>query len=594
MESDFGFLNKITAFFSFEKIFVRLLSSWLISCFVTAIKSDVILTEKEFLLRENVLFSAFLTAGIFAAINAAFFIVEKKKLLKFEFDSLLLLLCLLLYFSLCLIYENDVCFALALSALATFCCVYCVNKNKEYFSRKDISEKTSKKLVLMFLGLSFAVLLIIGIFRCLTFSAPNYDLGIFTNTAYNLKTKFIQYNTCERDGLITHFQVHVSPILYLLTPFYALFPSAITLQVIQATLIASCVIPVYLLCKSRSVSNRLTAAICFMSVFFPALSTGTFYDFHENAFLTPLILWMLYFYEKKKYVPMFVFAVLTLTVKEDASVYIAFFGLYLLTRKNQRIKGMALTLLSVAYIFVCVYFINKYGFGAMTGRFKEYITNERSGLIGILATVILDPAYVIKNSISAEKLIFILQVFSPLLFLPLITKKYSRYILLLPFVLMNLMPSYQYQHSIHFQYLFGVIAFLLYLSIVNLSEMTSASKTAIISCCLCVTTLCYCAFVLPKTYYISKYFNERENFIKTARVLDAIPEDADVTAPAFYVAYLANRDVIYETEYTDETTQYIVFDLRYEADKKRESELDLSKYELVEKLPELVAVYKIK
>ena len=44
--------------------------------------------------------------------------------------------------------------------------------------------------------------------------------------------------TCERDRVLSHFAVHVSPIYYLFLPFYALFPSPVTLEVLQALLLA--------------------------------------------------------------------------------------------------------------------------------------------------------------------------------------------------------------------------------------------------------------------------------------------------------------------------------------------------------------------
>lgn len=45
--------------------------------------------------------------------------------------------------------------------------------------------------------------------------------------------------TCERDRVLSHFAVHVSPIYYLFLPFYALFPLPVTLEVLQALLLAS-------------------------------------------------------------------------------------------------------------------------------------------------------------------------------------------------------------------------------------------------------------------------------------------------------------------------------------------------------------------
>ena len=83
--------------------------------------------------------------------------------------------------------------------------------------------------------------------------------------------------------------IHISPIYYVLLPFYALFPSPVTLQISQAVILASGVIPVILLCRHMNLGNRSTLMIGFVYCFFPALTGGCFYDIHENLFLTPLL-----------------------------------------------------------------------------------------------------------------------------------------------------------------------------------------------------------------------------------------------------------------------------------------------------------------
>ena len=109
--------------------------------------------------------------------------------------------------------------------------------------------------------------------------------------------------TCERDVLLSHFAVHISPIYYLLLPFYALFPSPLTLQIGQAVIVASGVIPTLLLCKHYCLSGKSTCALVLIYVLHPALSGGCFFDIHENCFLTPLLLWMFYFFERKNIFP---------------------------------------------------------------------------------------------------------------------------------------------------------------------------------------------------------------------------------------------------------------------------------------------------
>ena len=44
--------------------------------------------------------------------------------------------------------------------------------------------------------------------------------------------------------------------------------------------------------------------------------------------------------------------------------------------------------------------------------------------------------------------------------MPLFTRRFDRYILLIPYILVNLMSDYTYQHNILFQYNFGSTALL--------------------------------------------------------------------------------------------------------------------------------------
>ena len=59
--------------------------------------------------------------------------------------------------------------------------------------------------------------------RVLTYRAPTYDLGIFSQMFHQMRTTGLPTTTLERDGLLSHFDVHVSPIYYLLLPFYFLW-----------------------------------------------------------------------------------------------------------------------------------------------------------------------------------------------------------------------------------------------------------------------------------------------------------------------------------------------------------------------------------
>ncbi len=81
--------------------------------------------------------------------------------------------------------------------------------------------------------------------RVCNFDVSTYDFGIFTQMFHSMKTTGAPMTSLERCEMMSHFQVHVSPIFYLMLPFYWLFPSGVTLQVLQCVILASAVIPLW-------------------------------------------------------------------------------------------------------------------------------------------------------------------------------------------------------------------------------------------------------------------------------------------------------------------------------------------------------------
>ena len=119
--------------------------------------------------------------------------------------------------------------------------------------------------------------------RVNSFSTPTYDFGIFSQMFHSMKTTGLPITTVERDGALSHFAVHVSPIYYLLLPFYMIVPKPATLQVLQAAVLASAAIPLWLLGKHHNLKSGVRFLLCLLLLLYPAYAGGTSYDIHENA-----------------------------------------------------------------------------------------------------------------------------------------------------------------------------------------------------------------------------------------------------------------------------------------------------------------------
>ncbi len=485
---------------------------------------------------------------------------------------------------------------------------------------KEASCKSCKWITLALAVAFFLFVSIWTVARFYSFCTPTFDFGIFAQMFHNMAETGLPMTTVERDGLLSHFHVHMSPIYYLLLPFYWVFPYPATLQVLQAAVLASAVIPLWKLGKHYGLGDIQKTLLCAVLLLYPAFSGGTSYDIHENCFLTPLILWLFYGISTKGTAITAISAVLTLMVKEDAAVYVAVVALWLVVktllryeRKNWKelVTGLSLLALSLCWFFCATGYLQAVGDGVMTYRYDNFMYDGSSSLITVIKSVILNPLKALYECVDREKLKYIGLTLLPLLGLPLFTRRYERYILLIPYLLVNLMSDYQYQHDVFFQYNFGSLAFLLFLTVVNLADLkVDWTRLVALGLSVAVSGACFGSVIVPKATYYTELCQEYKDHYQSIRdTLSIIPEGASVTAATFYCAYLSQREVLYDIRYASWEnvlqTEYVVLKKSSTGDFKKYKtggenngfdnlikKLEENGYELFEQMGTTVVIYK--
>ncbi len=429
-------------------------------------------------------------------------------------------------------------------------------------------------------GLSAAFFLFVCVWtvgRLYVFHTSTYDFGVFSQMFYYMNKTGLPMTTVERDGLLSHFAVHVSPIYYLLLPFYCLVPTPATLQVLQALVITSAVIPLWKIGKQHGLSELQRMLLCILLLLFPAFSGGTSYDIHENCFLTPLILWTLYGIDKRNTLLTAIAALLTLTVKEDAAVYIAVIALWLIVKtllrrgegaRRDLLTGILMLAASVGWFLLVTDYLATSGDGVMTYRYDNFMYESSSSLLTVVKAVLLSPMKGILECADAEKVKYLCLTLLPLLGLPLITRRFERYILLIPYILVNLMSDYLYQYDVFFQYSFGSTALLLYLTAINLAEFkTDRKRICALTASALIGAVCFCTVILPVGLQFPKLAVDYRPFYDSMRAtLDTVPEDASVTATGFYIPHLSQRKILYDLRHCTREhlleTEFVVMEMQ--------------------------------
>jgi len=481
---------------------------------------------------------------------------------------------------------------------------------KGYFTYRQPSKKKTIIGVAVAGGLFTLIFGTFAVVKYLSNNTPTYDFGIFCQMFSYMRSTLQPLTTVERNGLLSHFSVHMSLIYYLVLPFYAVFPSPVTVQLMQVFALGSAAVPLYFLCRRAGFSNLTIVTLSVAVMFHPALFGGGSYDFHENCFLVPLLLWMFYFFEKEKYIPMAVFAALVCTVKEDAPVYIIFFALWMFFARKKYGHAMLFAGGALIYFVVVLSWMAKYGDGIMSGRYSNFFTSADEGLFSAVKNVLANPAYVFtqlfinKEGEYQDKLLFILQMLLPFAFMPLCIKKISNIILLCPMILINLMSVYVYQYSNGYQYVCGPLVFVIYLCIVNLQENappagegeentdTAAEKKSVQPMLLRIgavaSVLLLSTAYLPKTAQIVLHAAETAGDTKIINeYLESLPEDASLCVSTYLMPKVSRHKIVYEDYYhrpqEGEVIDYVIMDGRYNKQKFIDEYVEFG-YEITEEI----------
>src|SRR5437588_2638055 len=235
---------------------------------------------------------------------------------------------------------------------------------------------------------TFFVLLFSGFFILFLTSRHNAyltgaeDLGIMDQAIWSLTHGQLFHQTicnivtdtnCYSVAGISRFAIHFEPILFPVSLFYFIWPSPNTLLVIQTLVVASGAFPAFWLARLRLRNELAAVGIALLYLLYPAQQQATVFDFHAVTFTAALLLFTLYFMYTRRTAWLFVFAILSMTCKEEIPVVIAFFGLWSILFQHRLRSGGVLVLLAIAWIglvFLSFHFFSPTGHSLLTSRYS--------------------------------------------------------------------------------------------------------------------------------------------------------------------------------------------------------------------------------
>jgi len=301
----------------------------------------------------------------------------------------------------------------------------------------------------------------------LAFSSFAWDLGIFNQLIYSsiFEGKLFFYTPeLYMNPQGSYFAIHFSPILLMIFPIYALFPSVLTLLFLKAALLSCAAIPLYHISKKLT-GNDLTSLIISVAYLLnPGLQGANWFDFQPQVFIPLLVFTTFLMMLERRWIAYAASLILSLSIQEHVfTILIAMILGYLsceslediiTTLRYPKLNRHTVPFLSIP---VCLLY---YGFAkGFMSRFPittEFIPIYRATnvftAIGYSGETVNLPFYALVNlgkvleGLSHDvflKFLYVLFLFAPLLFLPLMNRFIAvNLLLLLPFLLSNYRAYY--------------------------------------------------------------------------------------------------------------------------------------------------------
>lgn len=423
----------------------------------------------------------------------------------------------------------------------------------------------------------FGICMVLLLHRYFTFYA-SYDQGIFNQVFWNgIHGRFFQSSLSSalstnvvHQGQFPNVSYHrlgqhFTPALLLWLPLYAIFPSPVTLSVLQVTLVTAAGLVLYLLAR-QYLEPPLSALIVVSFYGANAVIGPTLANFHDVSQIPLFVFTLLLAMEKGWWWLFWILSVLILGVREDAGVVLFGVGVYMILSHRFPRRGLIVCVLSFGYMLVLTNLIMPL-FSAdisqrfMMERFGQYAEGDEASTLQIIWGMVSNPLRFIQQLFTpfSRTVTYLLGQWLPLAFIPAIAPGSW---MIAGFPLLKLFSAQGMSVlAITIRYAMTVVPGLFYGSILWWSKQQEKSPEAELPspkfrrfwvACICLSLIFTVTsnpnrtlyFLIPDSIQPWVYVSLAEQWPRSQNMrslLAQIPPDASVAGTTYLIPHLSSR-----------------------------------------------------
>jgi uncharacterized membrane protein len=406
------------------------------------------------------------------------------------------------------------------------------------------------------------------VFRHAAFDTAGYDLGNVSQSIWNtLHGKPLAMTTMVE--VTSRWALHFEPILLLLVPLYAVFPSPVGLTVFQVFVVAVGALPIFWLACDLFGTDWAGVLYAGVYLMYPALQAAVVFDFHGVTLAATFLAFALWALLRRRYVAFGVASLLAMSCKEDVPLLILMMGLYILLIQRQWRVGLATMVVAVTWFVIANFVIipahSPIGENIHIVRYGQLGSSMDEVIVGLLTR----PLHVLAVAFEATRLPYWVLLTVPVAFTSFLDPPV--FLMSLPSLAINTLSSNSATYTPdRFHYTAPIVPFMVVASIsgvARLSRQLGQGDEKLRS--IWRNRLLIVVLAASLAYHLmAGYTPLRLGFrwptpdahdLVAGQMLEKVPPQASVSAANSLVPRLANRSQVYIFP-KNEDAEYVAID----------------------------------
>ena len=355
--------------------------------------------------------------------------------------------------------------------------------------------------------------------------------------------------------------VHFDPILAAFVPLYAIYATPKILLFVQSAALALGGIPIYLLAREK-LQSRLAASI-FMGSYLlhPVIQYSNLHDFHPVTLAVPLLAFAFYSLEREKYKLFLVLVFLSILCKEQISLIVFMFGIYIFLVKKNKAMGLSVSILGLFSFSIImgwiIPFFSPTGMHPLLHRY-HWLGGD---LYQIIKTLFLHPLFVFETIATWDRGISLIHLFGSLAIVPAFG--FPALLMALPDFFINILSVNPMVYGVFYYHWSTTIPFLYFAAILGTSLIRKNRKQLhVILGYIGPMSLFLWFSIAPSSPYSMNPWDTTWSVSKNTDLLEEIweiiPEEETLSVQNNLGAHFSQREKIHTFPVRSESADYVL------------------------------------